>query len=470
MIQILIVDDEKPICDLIQMSLTRAGYHCTCVYDGLAAADILERNVFDLILLDVMLPNADGFELMEYIRPLGIPVIFLTARGSVDDRVRGLRMGAEDYIVKPFEVVELLARVDVVLRRYNKTDAVIEIGGLRIDTRAMQVWRGTADGTTVQLAFDVTETYTVRQTQQRAYHTTFVILIAIGAAVSWVTSYLLTRPLGTLSRASRELARGNLGYRAPVRSRDEVGQLAADFNRMAGQLERNVNRIQETMALQERFMADFSHEMKTPMTSIIGYADLLRSQVLTPDEQMDAANYIFSEGKRLEALGLKLLDMLSLDQSKLQLVPAHPADLVAGLLEHLKRLYAQKGIALQYRTEEGACFLEPDLFKTLLVNLMDNARKALDSGGNIYVWQEMLPDGCRVRVLDNGRGIPPEALAHLTEAFYRVDKSRSRAQGGAGLGLSLCNEIVQLHGGTMQFESRVGNGTVVTVELKGGRV
>ncbi|MFQ7010872.1 MAG: response regulator transcription factor [Oscillospiraceae bacterium] len=106
-----------------------------CVYDGLAAADILERNVFDLILLDVMLPNADGFELMEYIRPLGIPVIFLTARGSVDDRVRGLRMGAEDYIVKPFEVVELLARVDVVLRRYNKTDAVIEIGGLRIDTR-----------------------------------------------------------------------------------------------------------------------------------------------------------------------------------------------------------------------------------------------------------------------------------------------------------------------------------------------
>ena len=119
MIQILIVDDEKPICDLIQMSLTRAGYHCTCVYDGLAAADILERNVFDLILLDVMLPNADGFELMEYIRPLGIPVIFLTARGSVDDRVRGLRMGAEDYIVKPFEMKEVLARIHAVLRRYG---------------------------------------------------------------------------------------------------------------------------------------------------------------------------------------------------------------------------------------------------------------------------------------------------------------------------------------------------------------
>ena len=129
MIQILIVDDEKPICDLIQMSLTRAGYHCTCVYDGLAAADILERNVFDLILLDVMLPNADGFELMEYIRPLGIPVIFLTARGSVDDRVRGLRMGAEDYIVKPFEVVELLARVDALYRRIGGAALRFRKGG-----------------------------------------------------------------------------------------------------------------------------------------------------------------------------------------------------------------------------------------------------------------------------------------------------------------------------------------------------
>lgn len=256
-----------------------------------------------------------------------------------------------------------------------------------------------------------------------------------------------------------------------MRSRDEVGQLAADFNRMAGQLEQNVNRIQESMALQERFMADFSHEMKTPMTSIIGYADLLRSQVLTPDEQMDAANYIFSEGKRLEALGLKLLDMLSLDQSKLQLVPASPADLVAGLLEHLKRVYAQKGIALQYRTAEGMCFLEPDLFKTLLVNSMDNARKALDNGGYIYVWQEMLPDGCRVRVLDNGRGSRRRRSQHLTEAFYRVDKSRSRAQGRAQASACRCAmRSCSCTAARCSLRAVSATGTVVTVELKGGRV
>ena len=141
MIQILIVEDEKPISNLIRMSLTRAGYSCTCVYDGNAAADLLEEKPFDLILLDVMLPGVDGFELMDYIRPLGIPVIFITAKNSVTDRVKGLRMGADDYIIKPFEVLELLARVDVVLRRYNKVDCVLEAGDLTIDTRSMQVRR-----------------------------------------------------------------------------------------------------------------------------------------------------------------------------------------------------------------------------------------------------------------------------------------------------------------------------------------
>ena len=141
--KILVLEDEPSIRSFVVINLRRSGYEPIEAATGEEALEKLKQNPDTLVaLLDVMLPNADGFELMEYIRPLGIPVIFLTARGSVDDRVRGLRMGAEDYIVKPFEVLELLARVDVVLRRYNKTDAVIEIGGLRIDTRAMQVWRG----------------------------------------------------------------------------------------------------------------------------------------------------------------------------------------------------------------------------------------------------------------------------------------------------------------------------------------
>ena len=135
MIKLLIVEDEKPISELMVMNLTRAGYKCTALYNGKDAADLLEENQnFDLILLDIMLPEVNGYELMEYIRPMGIPVIFITAMGSLDNRIKGLTSGAEDYIVKPFEIVELLARVNIVLRRYNKTATMLEYRDIKIDT------------------------------------------------------------------------------------------------------------------------------------------------------------------------------------------------------------------------------------------------------------------------------------------------------------------------------------------------
>lgn len=141
MCKILIVEDEKPISELIRINLTNAGHDCTCVYDGKAAADLLENTRFDLVLLDVMLPNVDGFELMDYIHPMDIPVIFLTAKGNVDDRVKGFRLGAEDYIVKPFAIAELLARVDTVIRRYSKADSVIEFGAVEVLTQSHLVMR-----------------------------------------------------------------------------------------------------------------------------------------------------------------------------------------------------------------------------------------------------------------------------------------------------------------------------------------
>lgn len=141
MIRILIVDDEKSICDLIDLNLTAAGYHCRSVQDGLEAIDLIEKENFDLILLDVMLPGADGFDIMEYIRPLKIPVIFITARDHVRDKVKGLKLGAEDYLVKPFEVLELLARVEVVLRRYHKTEQFLTAGDVTVDLEARKVTR-----------------------------------------------------------------------------------------------------------------------------------------------------------------------------------------------------------------------------------------------------------------------------------------------------------------------------------------
>lgn len=142
MVKILAVDDERAIAELLRLSLTQAGYECVCAYDGVEAANRIEKESFDLILLDIMLPGIDGFELMDYIRSTGIPVIFLTAKNAVSDRVKGLRMGAEDYMVKPFDIQELLARVEGVLRRHGKLQTVLTVGDLTINTLSMQVTRG----------------------------------------------------------------------------------------------------------------------------------------------------------------------------------------------------------------------------------------------------------------------------------------------------------------------------------------
>ena len=146
--KILIVEDEKAINELIRISLTDAGYLCRCAYDGMQGADLIEGESFDLVLLDIMLPKVNGYELMEYIRPLNIPVIFLTAKADVNDRVKGLKMGAEDYIVKPFEIIELLARVETVLRRYDKISHYLSVYDVSVDTLSRVVKK---DGKIVNL-------------------------------------------------------------------------------------------------------------------------------------------------------------------------------------------------------------------------------------------------------------------------------------------------------------------------------
>jgi len=142
MFKILIAEDEEPIANLIRMNLTKAGYKCTWAGDGAAAADAMQSDHFDLILLDIMLPVINGYELMEYAKGLNIPVIFLTALGSTEHKVKGLKMGADDYLPKPFEIVELLARVEAVLRRYNKAETTLEVADVVIDIPSHMVTKG----------------------------------------------------------------------------------------------------------------------------------------------------------------------------------------------------------------------------------------------------------------------------------------------------------------------------------------
>ncbi|MCI9145070.1 MAG: HAMP domain-containing histidine kinase [Eubacterium sp.] len=313
----------------------------------------------------------------------------------------------------------------------------------------------------LDMAYNITPLFETRSAQEKVYQSVFLFLIVICALLSYSISRILTRPLSELSKTSQAISNGNFSKRCDVKSNDEVGRLAVDFNTMVDELENNIKQ-------QESFISSFAHEMKTPMTSVIGYADLIRSQMLSEKEVYESANFIVSEGRRLEGLSQKLLELFVLKEKAAVLSSASPSLLIEELVSHLAPVYEKQGIILKCTCEAGCCLLESDLFKSLLINLWDNARKAMENGGTISVKSVMTDDGCRITVSDNGTGIPDESLSHLTEAFYRVDKSRSRAQGGAGIGLALCKEIASLHNGSIGFESELGVGTTVTVEFKGG--
>lgn len=318
--------------------------------------------------------------------------------------------------------------------------------------------------------YDISDVFTMRSVQYKTYALIFAATIVVGAALSYVISLWLTKPLDKLTGATKKLAEGELSYRADIRTHDEIGELSESFDAMAQKLEKNVAELHDAMHRQEEFMGSFAHEMKTPMTSIIGYADLMRTQSLSDEEQAAAVNYIFSEGKRLESLSLKLLDIIVLRNTELELKPISPSELICRTADYLRPVYAKSDIGIECSGEEGECMLEPELFKSLLFNLLDNARKAIGHGGLIRVSSQLTETGCIIRVRDNGPGIPPDAMAHLTEAFYRADKSRSRSQGGVGLGLSLCSDIARLHGGSIEFENCPEGGACVTVYLNGGAV
>ncbi|MCC8141021.1 MAG: HAMP domain-containing protein [Lachnospiraceae bacterium] len=316
--------------------------------------------------------------------------------------------------------------------------------------------------------YDITSIYDSRDAQQTIYRYIFVVIVAVGAVLSIVLATFLTRPMDELSRTAKQISGGDLSERAQVSGEDEIGMLADNFNQMADELEQYIDQLKDAMDRQEEFMGDFAHELKTPMTSIIGYADLLRSQTLPEEERQEAANYIFTEGKRLENLSLKLLDLLVTRNEHPEFTLSSPKKLVSDTAELMRPALEERGITLRQDCEEGTCMLEPTLVTSLLVNLIDNARKAMDHGGEITVSARLTDEGCLLTVQDQGIGIPKEEMDKITEAFYRVDKSRSRSMGGVGLGLSLCREIAEVHGGSITFEQVEPEGTRVCVELKGG--
>ena len=315
--------------------------------------------------------------------------------------------------------------------------------------------------------FDLSNVYRHLKNQQKIFIFIYSTVLLFSVMTATALSYALTAKLRRLTAAVKKISAGSLGTRSNIRSGDEFGLLSRNFDTMADRLEQNIGQLEANIQQQETFMGNFAHELKTPMTSIIGFADLLRQGNLDESTRMMAAQYIYSEGKRLERLSFKLLDLLLLKKDKIQMRAVSISSFAAAVDQAMTPALRQKGIRFICRSGNVTAYLEPDLVKSLLYNLIDNASKAIEKDGILVLKAEQAEDGVIFDVIDNGRGMEKEQLGKITEAFYRVDKARSRAQGGAGLGLALCKKIVELHSGSISFNSVPGRGTAVRVHLCG---
>lgn len=290
-----------------------------------------------------------------------------------------------------------------------------------------------------------------------------------------VIASLLTKPIRLLTKATKRMAAGDYTYRARQISQDELGQLTRDFNGMANALEENICKLEEEIEAREEFMGAFAHELKTPLTAIIGYADMLRSHKMDEEKSIMSANYIYTEGKRLEAMSFRLLDIIVAKQEEadLQEIP------VQEMFVYLQEMFAEKReMDIRFHYEEAVVQAEANLIKTVLVNLVDNACKASETGGAgsgtedtaenvgvVEVTGQAADEGYRIAVKDYGIGIPEEEQHKIVKAFYMVDKSRARSKNGAGLGLALCAEILKIHHSRLQIESKVGEGSCFSFVL-----
>ncbi|MCI8550796.1 MAG: HAMP domain-containing histidine kinase [Lachnospiraceae bacterium] len=289
------------------------------------------------------------------------------------------------------------------------------------------------------------------------------LLLSIGFLL-YRLLYRLFLPLEELKSGAADIAEGKYGGRIPVRRKDEIGDVTASFNCMAQKVEHHVEALREANEKQKQLLGSLAHEMKTPLTAIIGNADLLLTVRLKKEQEEKALSYILNESRRLSRLSEKMLELTGLYENG-GMGAVMKEEGLNCLFQRLEASAAfrlkEKGVSLEttVRAEGLSEVMDADLMESLLLNLVDNACKASEPGGNILV----SADERGIYVQDFGRGIPEAEIGRVTEAFYMVDKARGRSAGGCGLGLALCSQIARIHGAELLIESREREGTKVSV-------
>ena len=317
---------------------------------------------------------------------------------------------------------------------------------------------------------DFTEIQNQRDLFWSRYGIVVICISVISGLLLFALARKITKPLNKLTKIADEIARGNYGKKVEITGLDyEISTLSESINSMSSAIEQKIKEIREELEKRNIFVADFTHEMKTPMTTIIGYAQMLRSYDLDKMEKDQAAEAIYNEAKRLEKLSLQLLELYVYQNENVEMERIDLFEVGEQLKATLKYLSEKYDVKFSIDFEKEIVSANSVLFLSLLYNLADNAFKASKPQTSIRIYSKTTSAAVEIYVADEGRGIAKENMKLLTEPCYREDKSRSRKLGGAGLGLALCKEIARIHSTELNFESEKNKGTTVSFSLsKGG--
>ena len=295
----------------------------------------------------------------------------------------------------------------------------------------------------------------------RALTLTYIIISLVISALLAAALYFvlrrISRPLEDLQKTTECIEAGDLSISADESGRDEFALLAHSFNSMIETIKEQMSALEENAERKQMLVDNMAHELRTPLTVIRGYADYLERAAVSEEERFVAARYIVSEAERLTKMSEILLDAAYIRENPPEMSDVELDVILRGTAERLSAKAREKGIEIVLDVEKTFARGNALLLSMLFDNLTDNAIKACSSGGR--VWLRCSRGSASVE--DNGKGMSADELLHVTEPFYRTDKSRSRAEGGAGLGLALCRNIAEAHGASLRFESEVGRGTKI---------
>lgn len=315
--------------------------------------------------------------------------------------------------------------------------------------------------------YDLTYCYSERNRQIQSFIVISLFIFVLAFIILRFISSYLTQSIHKLNIASQRIASGDYSERTHIESFDEIGELSRSFDEMAEKNEQTIHQLQDSIVQREEFMSSFSHEVKTPMTAILGFADLLRTCDCDEETRQMAAQYIYNEGKRLEKLSYTLMDLLSIGEQSIQLQSVA----LENIVQQLKTYYQGKDVHfnLIFDIINVCVKSQPELLFILLRNLIDNAMKASQPGQNIWIQAKKIEELIQISVIDEGIGMSEDDIKKVTEPFYMADKSRSRSQGGAGLGLSIVKRICEVHQTELSIVSSLHHGTTVSVVLEVSR-